>query len=134
MPLLRVERRVPISSDSDSSTRLSSTISASMLAHALDQQRLSQAIVDFVRAGVKQVFPLEINPGATEFFRKPLREKQSCGTAGISAQELVQPALKAAVTPGLFVVSLQFFKRSHERLGDIAPAIDAKTSDGWSFR
>ena len=61
-----------------------------MLAHALDQQRLAEAVVDFVRAGVQQVFALEINLRAAEFFGQALREKQSRGTAGISAQQFVE--------------------------------------------
>ncbi len=46
-----------------------------MLAHTLDQQSLSQAVVDFVRAGVEQIFALEVNLRTAEFFREPLREK-----------------------------------------------------------
>ena len=40
-----------------------------MLAHALDQQRLSQAVVDFVRSSVQQVFALQINFRAAQLFR-----------------------------------------------------------------
>jgi hypothetical protein len=36
------------------------------LAHAPRQQRLAQAVVDLVRAGVEQVFPLEVDLGAAE--------------------------------------------------------------------
>jgi hypothetical protein len=32
-----------------------------VLAHALDEQSLAEAVVDFVRAGVEQVFALEID-------------------------------------------------------------------------
>ena len=32
-----------------------------VLAHALDEQTLAEAVVDFVRAGVEQVFALEID-------------------------------------------------------------------------
>ena len=46
-----------------------------MLAHALDQQRLSEAVVDLVRAGVKQVFALEINLCAAQFFGQALGEE-----------------------------------------------------------
>ena len=46
-----------------------------MLAHALDQQRLAQAVVDLVRAGVKQIFALEIDLCAAQLFREALRER-----------------------------------------------------------
>jgi hypothetical protein len=39
-----------------------------MLAHAFDQQSLAEAVIDFVRAGVKQVFALEIDLCAAKFF------------------------------------------------------------------
>ena len=39
-----------------------------MLAHALDQQRLSQAVVDLVGAGVEQIFALEIDFRAAQLF------------------------------------------------------------------
>src|SRR5271157_3742142 len=53
-----------------------------MLAHAAGQQRLSDAVVDLVRAGVQQVFALEVDPRAAKFFRKPLRQEQRRRTAG----------------------------------------------------
>ena len=40
-----------------------------LLAHAPRQQRLAQAVVDLVRAGVQQVFALEINLRAARAFR-----------------------------------------------------------------
>ena len=46
-----------------------------LLAHALDQQSLPQAVIDLVRAGVQQVFALQINLRAAKFLRQPLREK-----------------------------------------------------------
>ena len=48
-------------------------------AHALDQQRLADAVVDLVRAGVEQVFALEINFCAAKFPGQALREKQRVG-------------------------------------------------------
>ena len=65
-----------------------------MLAHALDQQRLSQAVVDLVSAGVEQVLALEINLRSAQLFGQTLGEKQRRGASGISAQQFVQTALK----------------------------------------
>ena len=42
-----------------------------MLAHALDQQRLPKTVVDLVRAGVQQVFALEINLRPAKLLGKP---------------------------------------------------------------
>ena len=49
------------------------------LAHALRQQALPQAVIDFVRAGVQQVFALEVNLRAAELFRQPLGKEQRVG-------------------------------------------------------
>ena len=46
-----------------------------MLAHALDQQRLPQAVVDLVRAGVQQVFALQINLRAAQFLASAAAQK-----------------------------------------------------------
>ena len=98
-----------------------------MLAHALDQQRLSQAVVDLVRAGVQQVFALQIDLGAAQFFRQALREKQRRGTPGKSAQQYVKTLLEFRILLRFLVIPLQFVERRHQRLGNIAPAIDAKS-------
>ena len=45
------------------------------LAHAPRQQRLAQAVVDLVRAGVQQVFALDINPRAAQVLRSTAAAK-----------------------------------------------------------
>ena len=40
-----------------------------LLAHAAREQDLTERVVDFVRAGVEQVFAFQINPGAAQFTR-----------------------------------------------------------------
>ena len=42
------------------------------LAHALREQPLAEAVVDLVRAGVEQVFALEIDLRAAELLGEPL--------------------------------------------------------------
>ena len=46
-----------------------------LFAHALDQQCLAEAVVDLVRAGVQQVFTLQIDLCAAQFVRQSLREE-----------------------------------------------------------
>ena len=43
-----------------------------LLAHTLRQQSLAQRVVDLVRTGVQQVFALQVDLGATEFFGQSL--------------------------------------------------------------
>ncbi len=58
------------------------------LAHAPRQQRLPQAVVDLVRAGVQQVFALEPDARAAQFLAEPLGEIERRGTAGIVVQQV----------------------------------------------
>ena len=51
------------------------------LAHALGEQDLADGVVDFVRAGVEQVFALEINFCAAEFAREAFGEIERRGAA-----------------------------------------------------
>ena len=52
-------------------------------AHLFGEQRLTQHIVDLVRAGVVEVFPLEVNLRAAEFTRHLPRKIQSAGSARV---------------------------------------------------
>ena len=46
-----------------------------MLPHALNEQGLAEAVVDFVSAGVQQVFSFEVNLRAAELFSETTGEK-----------------------------------------------------------
>ena len=96
-----------------------------LLAHAHGQQALAQAIVDFVRAGVQQVFALDVNARAAELFRQARGELQRRGPAGEIVQQLAELRLKAGIGGGFRVGAFEFFERRHERLGNVAAAIGA---------
>ena len=61
-----------------------------LLAHALDQQALPEAVIDFVRAGVEQVFALEIDFCAAKFFGQAAGEEERRGASGIGLQQQVE--------------------------------------------
>src|SRR5208283_4527164 len=65
-----------------------------LLTHALDEQSLPKAIVDFVRARMEQVFALEINFRAAELRRQAARKEQRRGAPGISLQQQVKSLLE----------------------------------------
>jgi len=52
------------------------------LAHFFREQALADGVVDFVRAGVEQIFALEADAGAAQFFGKARGKLQRRGTAG----------------------------------------------------
>src|SRR5712692_2402392 len=101
------------------------------LAHALGEQRLSQAVVDLVGAGVKKIFALQINSCAAELLSEMAGEEQGRRTSGVGAQEFVEPAPEAAIASSFLVFALQFLERRHQRLGNVAATIDAEAAGGF---
>src|SRR5579872_4389335 len=99
-----------------------------LLAHAHSKKRLAQAVVDLVRAGVEQVFALEINLRATQSLCEPRRKIERRRTAGVVAQQRVELQMEVGVGLGLGVRTLQFVERSDQGLGDISSAIKAEAS------
>ena len=46
-----------------------------LLSHALGEQSLAEAVVDLVRAGVQQVFALQIDLRAAQFLGEPFAQE-----------------------------------------------------------
>ena len=64
------------------------------LAHAAGEQRLSQAVIDLVRAGVQQVFALEPDARAAQSFGQVFGEVERRGAAGVIVQQVGELGLK----------------------------------------
>ena len=103
-----------------SGTRLSND---APLTHASREQNLSQRVVDFVRAGVKQVLALEIDPRTTAIHTQTMSEEQRCRASSIIAQQLIEFTLKALVFTRQFIRRRQFFERRHQSLRHEATAV-----------
>jgi len=67
------------------------------LPHAPRQQPLPQRVVDLVRAGVQQVFALEVDARAAQLFRKPPRKVERRGTARVIPQQVAQFSLERRI-------------------------------------
>ena len=74
------------------------------LAHALNQQRLPQTVIDLVRAGMQQILALQINLRPAQLLRKPPRKTQRRRTPGITPQQQIQPRLKFLIPPSLLIL------------------------------
>ena len=85
------------------------------LAHSLRQQSLPQAVVDFVRAGVQQVFALQIDLRATQACREPLGVEERSGPAGKVFEQARQLRLKRRIAARRAVGRLQLLDGSHQR-------------------
>src|SRR6185369_14993726 len=94
-----------------------------VFAHTFDQQRLTKAVVDLVRARMKQVFALEIDLCPAEFFRQTPGEEQGRGTSSVVSVKIVQALAEPGIATGLLIRPLEFFERGHEGLGNIAATI-----------
>ena len=105
-----------------------------LLAHAAGEQSLPQAVVDLVRARVQQVFALEINFRAAEFFAQALRVVERRGTAGVVVQQIGQLGLKSSVGRGLVISELEFFERSHQCFGNESSAVGTEVTSGVGLR
>ncbi len=67
------------------------------LAHAHGQQSLADAIVDFVRAGVQQIFALDIDARTAQMLRQPRSKLQRRGTPGKILEQVVEFRLEAGI-------------------------------------
>ncbi len=67
------------------------------LAHFFREQALANGVVDFVRAGVEQVFALEVDAGAAESFGEARGKLQRRGTAGEMFQKVLELCLKPCI-------------------------------------
>ncbi len=92
------------------------------LAHADGEQRLAERVVDFVRAGVCEIFALEKNLRAAVALREPCRLVNRRRTSDVVLQQTVQFARKRRIVANRQVRALQLLDWRDERLGYEAAA------------
>ena len=94
-----------------------------LLSHAHGQQALPETVVDLVRAGMQQVFTLQIDARAAQMFGEPRGKLERRGTPREIVQERIQLRLKAVIRARLCIHALEFFERGHQRFRDVTAAI-----------
>ena len=104
-----------------------------LLAHALGQQPLAQRVVDLVRAGVQQVFALEVDFGPAQLLRQPPGKVERRGPPRIVLEQTGQLSLKRRIGLGLRILLLQLDQRRHQRLRHIT-ACHRRRSDRAATR
>ena len=90
------------------------------LAQLLGQQRLTEHVVDLVRARVVQVLTFKEHAHAAQVGRKTRGLGQQRGTSGIVQEQVAQAALERLVAPQALPCSFNLFEGAHEGLGDEA--------------
>ena len=98
------------------------------LAHALGEQRLAERIVDLVRAGMAEVFALQINLRAAQFGREIGAEKERRRPSDVFARVARQVFAELRIPSCQLVGFFQFEQRGHQGFGDEAPAKLPETS------
>ena len=93
------------------------------LPHPLREQRLSERVVDLVRAGVRQVFALEEDARAAERRRQPPRLVERRRPSDVVAQQRCELVTKRRIGAGGEVRGFELGDRRDERFGHEAPAV-----------
>ena len=86
-------------------------------AEPLGEENLPEGVVDLMRAGVEQVFALEINFGTAQFLRPALGEIQRRRATDIVVKEVVEFGVEGRIIFCRLIRGGQFLKRGHQRLG-----------------
>ena len=99
----------------------------------LGQQDLADAVVDLVRAGVVELFALQINLRAAAELGQALGEVQRARAADVITLEVGQFLGEFGIGLGLLVLGGQVVDQRHQRLGDVLPAEAAEQAGGvWA--
>src|SRR6266545_2968302 len=105
------------------------------LAHTFGQQPLAERVVDFMRAGMRQVLALEVDLRAAAVLGQSYGVGQRGRPPGEGAVQFVQLFPEVWISLGLFVRRRQCRHRRRECLGDVAAAIGAELAwAGWCGR
>ena len=98
------------------------------LAEPLRKQRLADAVVDLVRAGVIQVLALEPDLRAAEHLRPALGVVDGRRPADIMRELVLELGDERRVVAIVLVLRLQLVERAYERLGDEHAAVRTEVS------
>ena len=105
------------------------------LAHLFGEQRLSQHVVDFMRARVVEILALEVNFRPAEILRHTSGVIEPRGSPRVLVEKLGKLPLELGIVFVMVVSILQFNYRVHQRFGQVLPAVDAESSFGhWFFQ
>ena len=94
-----------------------------LLAHAHGKEPLPEAIINFVRASVQQVFALQINARAAEMFREPPGKLQRRRTSREIVQHRIELGAEFRIFAGFRIGSLELFERRDQRFRHVAAAV-----------
>ena len=94
-----------------------------LLAHAPGEQDLTDRVVDLVRAGMAEIFALEIDLRAAELLGQPFGEIKRRFSADIFMQIMLELPVENRIAAHLSVSALKLRQRRHESFGYVATAV-----------
>ncbi len=98
------------------------------LAHALGEKDLAQRIVDLVRAGMIELFALEIDLGAAQVLAQPRREIERGWPPCVMRAQLCHLGDEFGIVLGREVGRLEVADQRHQGFGDVPAAEDAEAA------
>jgi hypothetical protein len=102
--------------------------------HAERKERLAERVVDFVCAGVVEIFSLQPNLGAAALLRKSLGKIQRRRATHVVLEKVRQLRLKRGILASFVVLDRELIERANKCLGNIASPKLAKTAGGvWDL-
>ena len=96
------------------------------------EQRLSEHVVDLVRARVREVFALQQHAHA-EPLREPRTLRDGRGAPGVGPEEIRELLAKRVVVPGPAELRFELFERVDQGLGRVATAELAEPAEADRF-
>jgi hypothetical protein len=97
-----------------------------LLAHALGEQRLADGVVHLVRAGVVEVFALEVDLRTAQLFRPALGMVDRARPSDVMLEVVLELGDEFRVVAVFLIGRAQLLERAHQRLGDIDAAVGAE--------
>ena len=99
-----------------------------VLAHPLGEQRLTEGVVDLVRAGVGEVFPLEEDACSAGRLAQPLRLVERRRPADVVPGQLGDLVVEGGVVAGVLLGLDQLVEGRHQGFGRVLAAEPAEAA------
>lgn len=89
-----------------------------VFAHSFGEQGLTDGVIDFVCAGVVEVFAFEVDFCTAAIVGESFSEVKGVGASDEGAEEFVEFLLERGVCFGFVVFGSEFFQGVHQGFGD----------------
>ena len=99
-----------------------------LLAHAACEEDLTEGIVNFMRSGVEEVFPLEVDLRAAEFLSQAFREIERRRPADKLLKQGGEFVPESGILAGGGILPLEVEQGGHQCLRDKAAAVRAEVA------